>query len=162
MELQTLAEKLGEGLTRRGMQLAVAESCTGGGLAHAVTGVAGSSRWFDRGYVTYSNIAKIEMLGVQPATLTQYGAVSEATVREMAEGALARSRAQVTVAITGIAGPGGGSREKPVGSVWLAWSRRGRSTRARLAHFPGDRDAVRRQAVEMALRGVLDLLADED
>lgn len=161
MELQMLAEKLGEMLTRRGLQLAVAESCTGGWVAQVITSVAGSSRWFERGYVTYSNAAKMEMLGVQASTLGKHGAVSEATVREMAEGALTHSHAQVTVAITGIAGPGGGSLEKPVGSVWLAWSRQDRPTRTRLAHFLGNRDAVRRQAVETALRGVMDLLSDD-
>lgn len=161
MELQMLAEKLGEVLTRRGLQLAVAESCTGGWVAQVMTSVAGSSRWFERGYVTYSNAAKMEMLGVQASTLGKHGAVSEATVREMAEGALTHSHAQVAVAITGIAGPGGGSLEKPVGSVWLAWSRQDRPTQARLAHFLGNRDAVRRQAVETALRGVMDLLSDD-
>lgn len=161
MELQMLAEKLGEVLTRRGLQLAVAESCTGGWVAQVITSVAGSSRWFERGYVTYSNAAKMEMLGVQASTLGKHGAVSEATVREMAEGALTHSHAQVAVAITGIAGPGGGSLEKPVGSVWLAWSRQDRPTQARLAHFLGNRDAVRRQAVETALQGVMDLLSDD-
>ena len=162
MELERLAEQLGEALCERAMMLAAAESCTGGWVAQTLTSVAGSSRWFDRGFVTYSNAAKQEMLGVDPATLARHGAVSEATAREMAEGALSHSHAQVAVAITGIAGPGGGSLEKPVGSVWLAWSALGRPSRARLEHFMGNREAVRRQAVAAALRGVLDFLGDGD
>ncbi len=160
MDLETLAEQLGEALRERAMMLAVAESCTGGWVAQALTSVAGSSRWFDRGFVTYSNTAKQEMLGVSPATLGHHGAVSEATAREMAEGALSHSHAHMTVAITGIAGPGGGSLEKPVGTVWLAWSALGRPTRTRLEHFRGDRASVRHQAVAVALQGLLDLVAD--
>lgn len=160
MELTALAATVGAELARRGLMLVTAESCTGGWVAQAVTAVAGSSRWFERGYVTYSNAAKTEMLGVRVETLAQHGAVSEAVVREMVEGALSRSHAQVAVAISGIAGPGGGSADKPVGTVCLAWGGAGRGVRALRAHYPGDREAVRRQAVAAALAGVLDQLGD--
>jgi nicotinamide-nucleotide amidase len=121
-ELEKLAERLGQRLLERGECLAAAESCTGGWLAQSVTAIAGSSAWFDRGFVTYSNAAKIDMLGVPENTLNRHGAVSEAVARAMAQGALAHSRADWTVAITGIAGPGGGSPEKPVGTVCFAWA----------------------------------------
>src|SRR3569832_3035703 len=121
MDLTALAATVGEALQRRGLLLATAESCTGGWVAQAMTAVVGSSQWFDRGFVTYSNAAKSEMLGVRGATLATHGAVSEATVREMVAGALAHSGAQVALAITGIAGPGGGCLFLSVGSVWLAW-----------------------------------------
>ena len=159
-ELTRLAERVGRALAERGLMLATAESCTGGWVAKVMTDVAGSSGWFERGFVTYSNQAKQDLLGVRASTLQAHGAVSEQTVREMAEGALARSRAQVTLAISGIAGPEGGSPGKPVGTVWLAWARTGAATRARLAQFPGDREAVRRQSVLAALQGVLDILGD--
>src|SRR5512135_3018157 len=119
--LSMLAMQVGAGLKARGLMLATAESCTGGWVAQAVTAIAGSSDWFDRGFVTYSDAAKQEMLGVSAGTLGRHGAVSEHTAREMAAGALAHSRAQVALAITGIAGPGGGSSEKPVGMVCFAW-----------------------------------------
>jgi nicotinamide-nucleotide amidase len=141
--------------------LATAESCTGGWIAEVVTAIAGSSQWFERGFVTYSNDAKRELLGVQAATLAHYGAVSEATVREMAEGALARSRAQVAVAVSGVAGPGGGRLDRPVGTVCLGWAAAGAATRTLSMQFAGDREAVRRQAVAAALQGILDLLRDE-
>lgn len=167
-ELDALPEAVGRALEVRGLRLATAESCTGGWIAKAVTDVPGSSGWFDRGFVTYANQAKVEMLGVSPRTLEAHGAVSEATVREMAAGALARSRAQVAVAVSGIAGPSGGSPAKPVGTVWLAWALAGAALeegaqegvrlRARRHLFEGDRAAVRRQAVREALRGVLELL----
>ncbi len=157
MEGVALAEQLGAELRRHGLMLAVAESCTGGWIAQAVTAVAGSSQWFERGFVTYSNTAKMEMLGVQPTTLNAHGAVSEATVREMAEGALAHSHAQVALAVSGIAGPGGGTLDKPVGTVWFAWSRLGWSTQAQVRRLSGDREAVRRQAVVVALQGALDM-----
>ncbi|MEJ2651474.1 MAG: nicotinamide-nucleotide amidohydrolase family protein [Gammaproteobacteria bacterium] len=160
MDLETLSAQLGERLLRRGFMLTTAESCTGGWVAQAVTAIPGSSQWFERGYVTYSNAAKEESLGVRPATLERMGAVSEATVREMAEGALAHSHAQVAVAVSGVAGPGGGSLEKPVGTVCLAWAAAGRETRAHCQFFLGNREAVRRQAVEAALQGILDLLHD--
>jgi nicotinamide-nucleotide amidase len=157
-ELQHLARRLGERLLASGLSLATAESCTGGWVAKVVTDIAGSSQWLDRGFVTYSNQAKCDMLGVRAETLERHGAVSEETVREMAEGALGHSGAGVAVAISGIAGPGGGTPGKPVGMVWLAWARRGRETRTRCAHFAGDREVVRRQAVRAALDGVLAIL----
>ncbi len=152
MALFELAKEVGEGLLKRGLMLATAESCTGGWIAQAITSVPGSSQWFERGFVTYSNLSKTEMLGVAKTTLERFGAVSEETVREMARGALERSRAQVSVAVSGIAGPTGGTPDKPVGTVWIAWAFE--DIAARRFHFPGDRQAVRRQAVEEALRGI--------
>lgn len=140
------------------MMLATAESCTGGGVASAVTEIAGSSAWFDRGFVTYANQAKVEMLGVSPDTLARFGAVSEATVREMVAGALRHSQAQIALAVTGIAGPGGGSAEKPVGTVWFAWGIKGEVSIARLHQLTGNRAEIRAQAVCIALQGVLELL----
>lgn len=154
-----LAQTLGERLLARGWMLATAESCTGGGIAAAVTDIAGSSAWFDRGYVTYSNLAKQELLGVPAATLEAHGAVSEATALAMAAGALARSTAQVSVAVTGVAGPAGGSAGKPVGTVWFGYAVTGAAARARLHRFDGDRAAVRAQTVVQALRDLI-LLAD--
>ena len=151
-----LAERLGEALRGRGWQLATAESCTGGWVAKLVTDVPGSSHWFDRGFVTYTNISKQEMLGVAAATLQRCGAVSQDTVVEMAEGALRHSQAQLSVAISGIAGPGGATPDKPVGTVCLAWAGTGLATISRTEHFSGDREAVRRQAVEAALQGLLE------
>lgn len=139
--------------------VATAESCTGGGVAQAITRIAGSSAWFERGFVTYTNLAKEEMLGVSHATLEAHGAVSEEAACEMAAGALARSGAEVSVAVTGIAGPGGGSREKPVGLVWFAWAHRGGPVQARRFVFDGDRAAVRERSVAVALQGLIDLLA---
>lgn len=153
--IHELAQRLGEVLGTQGLMMAAAESCTGGWVAKAVTDVAGSSAWFDRGFVTYSNAAKQAMLGVPEAVLRAHGAVSEATVRAMAEGALAHSQADLSVAISGIAGPGGATPTKPVGTVWLAWSRRGQETLARHGLFAGDREAVRAQAVIAALEGLL-------
>jgi nicotinamide-nucleotide amidase len=138
--------------------MAVAESCTGGWICKAMTDIPGSSGCFDRGFVTYSNEAKQEMLGVAATTLEQQGAVSEATVREMVRGALENSRASVAVAISGIAGPGGGTAEKPVGTVWLAWQRRGEEIRSRRESIGGDREQVRYRAVIIALEGILERL----
>ncbi len=152
-----LARQVGEALTAHDMTLVTAESCTGGGVAHAITRISGSSAWFDRGFVTYSNQSKEEMLGVSPDTLEQHGAVSEQTVREMADGALQYSRAKVAVAVSGVAGPTGGSPEKPVGMVWFAWATKGR-VEATCHQLPGDRDAVRAKSVEIALQGTLNLL----
>ncbi len=154
-EIGTLARALGAALQARGWCAATAESCTGGLVAAAITDVAGSSGWFDRGFVTYSNEAKQEALGVPAATLAAHGAVSEPTARAMAEGALARSRADVAVAITGIAGPGGATPGKPVGTVCLAWAERAGETRAATFRFAGDRAAVRAASVGAALRGLL-------
>ncbi|HXS52217.1 MAG TPA: CinA family protein [Usitatibacter sp.] len=153
-----LARRLGPCCKRRGVMVATAESCTGGGVAQAITRIAGSSEWFERGFVTYTNAAKEEMLGVARATLDAHGAVSEEVASEMATGALAHSRAGVSVAVTGVAGPGGGSREKPVGLVWLAWTHRGGPVQVRRFVFAGDRAAVRAQSVAVALQGLIDLL----
>jgi len=157
-DISLLATRVGDRLLSRGWMLATAESCTGGGIAAALTGIAGSSQWFDRGFVTYSNAAKQEMLGVSSETLAGHGAVSESTVAEMVTGALARSAVQVAVAVSGIAGPGGGSAEKPVGTVCLAWRVAGAEPVVCTEHFSGDRAAVRAKTVERALRGVLDVL----
>jgi nicotinamide-nucleotide amidase len=156
-EIYALAEQVGAALRERGLTLAAAESCTGGWLCQAVTAVPGSSAWFDRGFVTYTNAAKQELLGVPAEALDAHGAVSEPTVRAMAEGVLRHSAADCAVAISGIAGPGGATPGKPVGTVWLAWQTRGAGTLARREQFDGDRQAVRRQAVAAALRGVLAL-----
>lgn len=160
--LYRLAERLGQALAARGLLFAAAESCTGGWVAKAMTDVAGSSGWLDRGFVTYTNEAKRELLGVREETLAAHGAVSEATVREMAAGTLAHSGAALAVAISGIAGPGGGSAEKPVGTVWLAWAQRDGSLHTRCERFDGDREAVRRQATARALAGALALLERGD
>lgn len=157
-DLETLAEQVGAALKQRGLMLASAESCTGGWVGQAVTAVAGCSHWFDRGFITYTNESKQEMLGVSAATLAEYGAVSEPTVREMVAGALKHSHAQVALAISGIAGPGGGTLEKPVGTVCMAWSLSSGAARSQTYHFSGDRSAVRRQAVVAALRGVLEMI----
>lgn len=156
--MKALAEKLGARLKARGTMLVTAESCTGGWAAQAVTTVAGSSEWFERGFITYSNAAKEEMLGVRAATLARFGAVSEETAREMALGALERSRGTISLAITGVAGPTGGSAAKPVGTVCFAWAAKGRPVSAQTRHFAGDREAVRRQSVEYALERLLELL----
>lgn len=156
--MDILAAQVGAALKAHGLTLAAAESCTGGGVAYAVTSVAGSSRWFERGFVTYSNTSKQQMLGVGEATLRQHGAVSEAVVREMVAGALRHSEAQVALAVSGIAGPDGGTPDKPVGTVWFAWGIKNGMTLARLHHLPGDRGEVRAQSVRIALQGVLGLL----
>ncbi len=156
-ELEALSRSVGEALARRGWMLATAESCTGGWIAEAVTATAGSSGWFERGFVTYSNAAKQDMLGVAAATLQDSGAVSEATVREMAAGALLRSSAAVTVAVSGIAGPGGATPGKPVGTVCLAWACADGRRHAETRLFGGDREAVRRSTVIHALQEVIRL-----
>jgi nicotinamide-nucleotide amidase len=147
-----LAVELGESLQRQGRMLATAESCTGGWLAQAVTSVAGSSAWFDRGFVTYSNAAKQDMLGVRAETLAKFGAVSEEIAREMAAGALARSAVQIAISITGIAGPGGGSAKKPVGTVCFAWALAGQPCISASRRFDGDRRQIRAASVAFALR----------
>ncbi len=154
-DLVDLSQRVGARLRERSLTLATAESCTGGWVAQIVTHTGGSSAWFERGFVTYSNEAKMEMLGVAPATLAASGAVSEETAREMAAGALTNSRAGVALAITGIAGPTGGSPEKPVGTVCFAWCRRGEAPESEWRHFDGDREAVRRQSAIFALEGLL-------
>jgi len=152
-----LSEQLGNDLKSRGWVLATAESCTGGWISQALTMVPGSSSWFDCGFVTYTNRSKQQLLGVRANTLERDGAVSELTVREMAEGALARSHADCSVAVSGVAGPDGGSAEKPVGMVWMAIAVRGQGTRARCLQLQGDRDAVRRQTVIIALQALIEL-----
>ena len=151
-DLRQLAEKL----KARRLMLATAESCTGGMIAAACTDLAGSSEWFERGFVSYSNAAKTDLLGVPAMLILLHGAVSEPVARAMATGAVLRSQAQVTIAVTGVAGPGGGTEAKPVGTVWFGWQRRGGYASAEVFHFDGDRDAVRRQTVGAALRGILD------
>jgi nicotinamide-nucleotide amidase len=157
------AEELGALLAAERLVLATAESCTAGGVAYAVTQVPGSSGWFDRGYVTYSNEAKQKMLGVTPAYLRDFGAVSEPVARAMALGALSQSQAQIAVAITGIAGPGGGTETKPVGTVCFAWGIKRDDhalpwVRTAQRRFDGDRAAVRAQSIVAALEGLIDLL----
>ncbi len=156
-ELGILATRLGACLLAANQYLTLAESCTGGWVAKVVTDIAGSSQWFDRGFVTYSNEAKQAMLQVPADTLAAEGAVSAATVAAMARGALTQSNAQLSCAISGIAGPGGGTATKPVGLVWFAWATRDGAVRTERQIFTGDREAVRRQAVAHALRGLLDV-----
>lgn len=151
-----LARKLGRLCKARGIMVATAESCTGGGVAEAITAIAGSSEWFDRGFVTYSNAAKQDLLRVSPTTLRKHGAVSEEVAREMAAGALAASRAQASVAVTGIAGPGGGSVEKPVGTVWFAWASGDGVIHSERHRFKGGRAAVRGRSVQVALEGLIE------
>jgi nicotinamide-nucleotide amidase len=155
-EIDTIVPALADAMRRAGLKIATAESCTGGLIAAACTTVAGSSDWFERGFVTYSNEAKTEMLGVAPALITSHGAVSEPVARAMAEGAIAHSRAQLAVAVTGVAGPSGGSPSKPVGTVWLAWARSGRPTQSELLKLDGDRRAIRERTVQHALQRLLD------
>ena len=152
-----LAEKLGAILLSRNLKCAVAESCTGGSLAAAITDIPGSSQWFDRGFVTYSNESKQQMLGVSADLIASDGAVSEAVVRAMAEGAIKTSSASISVAISGVAGPDGGSLEKPVGSVWIAWADALHATQAQYYWFAGDRQAVGQQAITVALKNLIQL-----
>lgn len=158
-QLRAIATAAGERLRASRLMLVTAESCTGGWIAKVVTDLAGSSDWFDCGLAVYSYEAKQAMLGVNPHTLEHFGAVSRETAIEMVSGALVHSGASIAVAVTGIAGPGGGSEDKPVGTVWIAWKRRGGYARAELFHFDGDRDGVRRQTVAAALQGLGELQA---
>ena len=150
--------RLSAKLLARGWTMAAAESCTGGWIAKCCTDRAGSSAWFERGFVTYSNAAKRELLGVASEVLERAGAVSEAVARSMAEGALRNSRAEVALAVTGIAGPDGGTPDKPVGTVWFGWAVAGGATLTVCRRFEGDREAVRRQTVRDALEGLLERL----
>lgn len=154
-QILRLSERLGAALKQRGLKLATAESCTGGWLAKAITDVPGSSQWFDRGFVTYSNDSKCEQLGISRQTIETHGAVSEQAVRAMVEGALRASRAQAAIAITGVAGPEGGSVEKPVGTVWLACALLGERPVIWRCRFEGDRERIRRESVGEALRRLL-------
>jgi nicotinamide-nucleotide amidase len=157
-DVTELARKLGRAAKRRRVKLVTAESCTGGGVATAITRISGSAKWFERGFVTYSNDAKREMLGVKRETLKPHGAVSEEVAIEMAAGALARSNADVSVSITGIAGPTGGVPGKPVGTVYFAWAYRGGAIQTRRFRFMGGRVEVRMQSVYVAIQGLIDLI----
>ena len=154
-QFETTVLALADALRARGAKIATAESCTGGLIAAACTAVAGSSDWFERGFITYSNDAKTELLGVEAALIAAHGAVSEEVARAMAEGALLHSRVNLAVAVTGIAGPGGATQGKPVGTVWLALAQHGAATRSELLQLGGDRSAVREQTVRHALAGLL-------
>lgn len=156
-----LAEQLGKALKTRGAQVSTAESCTGGGIAEAITRIPGSSAWFEAGYVTYSNAQKTKQLAVCTDFFANVGAVSQEVVEAMVRGAQANSGARYAVAVSGVAGPDGGSAEKPVGTVWLAWGD-GEHLFSVRKQFPGSRDEVRRQTVETALAGLLRLLAEEN
>jgi nicotinamide-nucleotide amidase len=156
-DITTLTRQLAGLLLAKGHMMATAESCTGGMIAAACTDLAGSSAWFERGFVTYSNEAKTELLGVPAALITEHGAVSEPVVRAMAEGALRHARAHIAVAVTGVAGPGGGSTDKPVGSVWFGWATAA-GVKTQLRHFDGDRQQVRQATVRHALQGLNNLL----
>ena len=154
-QFDELSRKIGAALKQQSLTLATAESCTGGWVAQVVTLTSGSSAWFDRGFITYSNDAKVEMLGVSPECITDYGAVSEETAAEMAAGALVNSNAMFSLAVSGVAGPSGGSPDKPVGTVCFAWCKLGEEPQTERHHFDGDRESVRRQAVIQALEGLL-------
>ncbi|MGZ5089674.1 MAG: CinA family protein [Burkholderiales bacterium] len=156
--LYELAERTGRALEQRGLMVATAESCTGGWVAEAITMVPGSSAWFERGFVTYTYISKREMLGVRTETLEQHGAVSEPVVQEMVRGALEFSHAQLALAVSGTAGPGGGTPEKPVGTVCFAWGAKNSERRSETLHFAGDREAVRRQSVIHALTVLIGMI----
>jgi nicotinamide-nucleotide amidase len=158
MELEEQSKQVGQALLEHKLMLATAESCTGGWVAQAVTQIPGSSQWFERGFVTYTNEAKQEMLGVSGETLQSHGAVSEQTVKEMAEGALKNSRAQISLAISGVAGPTGGTAEKPVGMVCFAWAAEVFPTQTSTQYFQGDRTQVRYQSVQYALQGLCELI----
>lgn len=150
-----LSKELGMVLLKAKLRCAVAESCTGGALAAAITDIAGSSQWFDRGFVTYTNKSKEEMLAVPASIISSEGAVSEATVRAMAYGAIEHSDAAVSISVSGIAGPGGGSHEKPVGMVWIAWATKKTLIDAECFFFKGNRLEVRQQSVQVALDGLI-------
>ncbi len=150
-QLETLSRLVGDHLAARGWRLATAESCTGGWVAEVVTATAGSSGWFDCGFITYSNDAKCALLGVSPMTLARHGAVSEPTTAAMVRGTLERAEADLALSISGIAGPGGGSADKPIGTVCFGWGRTGESPQTATCRFDGDRESVRRQAVVFAL-----------
>ena len=159
--IDDLVEDLGAACRAAGLTLATAESCTGGGLAEAITRLPGSSAWFQGGVVAYANDLKVALLGVHPQTLSTHGAVSAAVATEMARGASSKAGADIGVGVTGIAGPGGASAGKPVGTVWIAWCGPGGAMHTRLKRFEGDREAVRRQAVEAALEGLVCLARGE-
>ena len=153
-----LLQQLAQQLLARDIRVVVAESCTGGGIAHSMTSLPGSSAWFERGYVTYSNEAKKEILSVTNETLNKFGSVSIETAIAMSEGALGNSHAQISVAVTGIAGPDGGTEDKPVGTVCFAWGAEGSSTISTSTVFSGDRESIREQAILMALQGLQEIV----
>ena len=157
-ELHQLAAELGDKLIARGWMLASAESCTGGWVGQLLTALPGSSHWYERGFITYANAAKVEMLGVPEATLATHGAVSEETASAMAAGALAHSHAQASLAISGIAGPGGGTPQKPVGLVCYGWALADGTVMSSTCRLDGDRDEIRSRAVAAALRGLIELI----
>jgi nicotinamide-nucleotide amidase len=159
--MDILAARVGTLLNSQGLKLATAESCTGGAVSAAITEIAGSSAWFERGFVTYANSAKVEMLGVSLYSLDNFGAVSEVVVREMVAGALQRSHARVALAVSGVAGPDGGTPEKPVGTVWFAWGSKHGGVHARVHLLTGNRIEIRNQSVHIALQGVIDLLSQQ-
>lgn len=150
-EITNLAKLLGQALKEQNIKIVTAESCTGGGIAQAITEVPGSSAWFEQGFVTYSNQAKVQMLQVTQSSLDQHGAVSETVATEMVEGALINSNAEMAVSVTGIAGPDGGSKEKPVGTVYIAWIIRGKKVNCLRQVFSGNRSQVRQQTIKSAL-----------
>ncbi|MGS2717001.1 CinA family protein [Eionea flava] len=156
-EVEHIAAQFGEQLLITNSTVTTAESCTGGGIAQAITAVPGSSQWFDQGYVTYSNHAKQQLLGVSQQALSQ-GAVSEVVVEAMALGALSHARADISIAVSGIAGPGGGSVEKPVGTVWIAWAKQPKTVISRCYHFTGDRAQVRLKTIVESLKEALRLI----
>ena len=157
-EINHVVKQLAAALLGKGWRLATAESCTGGWVAKCCTDLAGSSAWFERGFITYSDAAKMNMLNVQKTALQQQGAVSEDVVRQMAQGARRSAALEAALAVTGIAGPDGGSAEKPVGTVWFAWDIEGQDTSSECMHFKGDRESVRRQSMTHALQGLLQRL----
>jgi len=152
----SLSLHLSEALQKKNMKVVLAESCTGGGLAEEMTAVDGCSEWFERGFVTYSNESKEELLGVSPKTLSKFGAVSEETAKEMAKGALEHSHADISLSITGVAGPGGGTPDKPVGTVWFGLADKTGRCEARLGQFTSGRKNVRSTAIQFALQWLLD------
>ena len=160
--IELLAREVGDTLLLNHLVLTTVESCTGGWVAEAITSIAGSSSWFERGFVTYSNEAKQELVGVRKETLLQYGAVSREVACEMSLGGIDASRADLAVAVTGIAGPDGGTLQKPVGTVWVAWGNRSGKVREELFQFDGDRESVRRATVEQSLVGILEFLKSSD
>ena len=157
-ELESLANQVGKLLKQNNLKLVTAESCTGGGLGFYITSAPGSSEWYDRGFITYSNTAKTEMLNVKPHTLEKFGAVSEPVIREMAEGALAQSNVDLSIAISGIAGPGGDAPGKPVGTVWIAYAGKNITTEAHVDVFPGDREGIRLGTIKRVLEHLLRLI----
>jgi len=158
MDFTELASSVGQALIKKSWRIVTAESCTGGWVAQVLTSVPGASACFERGFVTYSNKSKIELLGVAAETITKYGTVSEQTVSEMAQGALQHSNAQISLAVTGLAGPTGGSEAKPIGTVWFSLVGKDLKLQAQSKHFTGDREEIRKQAVHFILQWLLEVL----